>query len=314
MAVDEKELKKAAQEVEAATADTAPTGEEVLKSLQDIVSDLKKAGFGDTASAHNGNAADKSSPSGGGGAPDGYDSEDEEEDADGSEGRVKRSVARSRAKSPGDVPGMGKSAAKKAEGEDTLEKSEADEEESEDDALTEQSVYKSIAKGEGAKADDYRQVVDASDAIQYLTDELVKGIAHVSQQVASAEKRHKKDIAAIRKSFDAERTATAALVKGMAHLIREQEVLAKSEAKGTAPKTTGQVVVVAADAKTAAGAGDVTKTSLLKSLSLALNKGTIDPAAAGNIAANLDVVPDVKKYWENLPQSFRDALTPTNAT
>lgn len=311
MATDTKELEQAAADVAAATAaPAAETGEDLIKSLVGIVDRLSKGGkFGDTEKAHNGNEYDKSNPLGGGDTPDTYDDADEEENPDDAKSRVKRSVSRSKGVSnTGEMPTtLNKSGGDEDEGEEPIAKSDK-----ETLALTEDKVYERIAKGEGPKADDYREVIDASDAIAYLTDEMVKSQVHVSKQVAESKAEMRREIAAIRKSLRIATDANVLLLKSMAHILREQETLAKSESAAKAPKTDGRVVVVTGAAPAAAGAIPE-KGALIKSLSKALASGAVDPTTAANVTANLDAVPDVKAYWANLPKSFTDAVAAASA-
>lgn len=313
MATDAKEIEAAAAEVAAATAAApAESGEDLIKSLVGIVDRLSKGGkFGDTDKAHNGNDYDKSNPMGGGDTPDTYDSAEEEEDPDNADERVKRSVSRSKGKSnTGEMPTtLNKSSSDDDEdGEQPIAKSEK----ADEGALTEDKVYERIAKGEGPKADDYREVIDASDAIAYLTDEMVKALVHVSKQVASSRAESKREIDAIRKSLKATTDANVLLLKSMAHILREQETLAKSESAAKAPKSDGRVVVVTTAATPAAGAV-LPKAALIKSLSKALSAGTVDPAQVANVTANLDAVPDVTAYWAGLPKTFTDAVAAAGA-
>lgn len=291
-------------ELEAATKEVAaaePTGAELVKSLREYVERLEKGGdFGNTAAAHNGNDADKSSPDGDGKPSGGYATTDEEENVDG-EGRVKRSTTRSRDTSQTAAPAT----TLKSEQGKTLKKGE------EADVLTEDRVYENIAKGEGAAADDYRTVVDASDAIQYLTDELVKAIAHVSKQGDAAAKATNARIDRLEKSLAAANAGNAILVKSMAHLISETDSLAKSEVK--APQSNGKVVVVQAAPSATPSAAGRDKGSLMKSIARAITSKKVDEMNGANVMANLDVQADPAAYFDSLPKSFRDSVLEANA-
>lgn len=331
MAVSAKEVEQEAAKIAAETTDTpTESSEDIIKSLVGVVDRLTKSGkFGNTDAAHNGNDADKSSPTGGGAPAEGYKSADAEEKLDGADGRISRSVSRSRASNAETPTTLNKGGEDDGEDKDdedddddkyregykkSLRKSDGDgDEEPASRTLTEEKVYERIAKGEGAGADEYRQVVDASDAIQYLTDELVKAQVFISKQVDEARRELRKSIRAIRALTEENLATQAALAKSLAHIVREQDRLAKSEVKN--PKSNGAVTVVEMAKASGNAGGKIDKVALTKSLAVfAATTADRDLAnTAANVMANLDTYSDTGAYWASLPDTFRKAVEDAQA-
>lgn len=307
-ATENKELTAAIAEVEAATAAVEPVVEQsdlakALGSAIDRLEALAKGDFGDTSKAHNGNALDKSAPTGSGSTSGGYPTADSEENkADA--GRVKAS---------------GKVHAKTAAPSKVLTKGDTDEDDDDDDddeskkglaleelqkksqsEVTEDKILKNLTTGDGS--DEYMQVVEASDAIAHQADVFAKAISDVSAQVAALSKSVHLRIDTLQKSQTTLAEGAAVLLKSQAQLTKDTEVLKKAPAIPASG-----IVVIAPKSGDDKSTTSPTLTELAKSVAKAIQAGTVHEEVGGRILAKLSSQsPD--EVWKTIPQQVREAI------
>lgn len=287
-------LEAATAEVEAATAQPSEA-EDLVKALAEALGRLEKGGFGDTAKAHNGNDTDKSSPDGDGKPSGGYASGDAEEKVSEAAGRVSAS-AKVKTKTAAPPTELGKGAT------DEEEKEEDDEEgktRKSQAATTTDAIYKGLATGDGAE--EYQQVVEASDAIAHQTDVFAKGFAALSTQVAELSKEVHARIDKMEKSQRASLDASMVMLKSQAKVVADTELLKKT------PATPASGLVHTVIASAATGTTTAPNGNLAKSIQKAMVDDRITVDVGSRLLAKLSSdTPD--NVWKTLPETLKEAI------